>query len=156
MWCEVVCGVHSCNCEKRLSWDQDLVGATLLHCAAHRCKSGHGNIGTHGERGTFLREVTHIEQLKGNWCKKQTMWEVIKPTLSTINGNFRPIVVSILCHNHLMRGITVLSSSHRMTLSFNQYDPAIQSLIFWSEGDNTESGNNKQQVWKLWVTTAAF
>ena len=30
-----------------------------------------------------------------------------------------------------------------MTLSFNQYDPAIQSLIFWSEGDNTESGNEQ-------------
>ena len=30
-----------------------------------------------------------------------------------------------------------------MTLSFNQYDRAIQSLIFWSEGDNAESGNEQ-------------
>ena len=54
VWCVVciVVIVRRDSVEIRTWWEQ--------HCAAHRCKSEHGNIGTHGKRGNFLQgSYTH-------------------------------------------------------------------------------------------------
>ena len=48
----IVVIVRRDSVEIRTWWEQ--------HCAAHRCKSEHGNIGTHGKRGNFLQgSYTH-------------------------------------------------------------------------------------------------